>query len=304
MNIADQLDEKVNIKQNEANEALSYAKGIDAAVMSNSIDTSITMLNKMTDNLEKSPVDTNLVAFNVPNNEFIKHNEKESQTLAEHAKQIQDEINSLKSVADNYRKDAADSKKKSVKEQLENNAVALDDEAKTKQAEADQILQKSEKFQSEADSAKAQSTIYANIVDDIKNNNTTSIATHTTIANNTIADNTNIKTNLSGQQADNNKIVVYSSINPTNEELKHKAEIITETENIVKSVQKEANDLKKQADIAYTIAIDKNNQSLKMSKEADNLITETNEIANIDDNEKSKKKANELQQESIILAQQ
>ena len=278
MNIADQLDEKVNIKQDEANEALSYAKGINAAVESNSIDTSIAMLNKMIDNLEKSPVDTNLAAFNVPNNEFIKHNEQESQTLAEQAKKIQDEVNSLKSETDNYRKDAANSKKKSVKEQLDNKAVELDNEAKTKQVEADQILQKSEKLQSEADSARAQSTIYANVVDDIKNNDTTSTAIATRI--------------------------VVDFTKPTNEELKHKAEVQTKTENIVKAVQKEAGDLKKQADIAYAIASDKNNQSLKMSKEADNLITETNEIANTDDIEKSIKKANELRQESIILAQQ
>lgn len=267
-NIADQLDVKVNIKQKEANDALLYAKEIKAAVLSNSIDTSIAMLNKMIDNLEKSSVDTNLTAFNVSDKEFIKHKEKESQTLAEQAKQIQDEVNLLKSEADNDRKDAAGSKKKNVKEQFNNKAVELDNEAKTKQAEADQILQKSEKLQFEADSARAQLTIYANVVDDIKSNNTTAIATHAAIANNT------------------------------------KAEVLTKTENIVKAVQKEAGDLKKQTDIAYAIAGDKNNQSLKMLREADNLIAETSEIANTDDKEKSIKKANELRQESIILAQQ
>jgi len=296
-NIADQLGEKVNIKLNEANEALSYANQIKTAVKSNSIDTSIAILNKMIDNLEKSPVDTSISAFNNPNKEFIKLKEQESQTLAEQAKQTQDEVNSLKSEADNYRKDAADSKKKSVKEQLDNKVVELDDEAKTKQVEADQILQKSEKLQSEADSARAQSTIYANVVDDIKNNNTTYIAvtTHTAIADNTITENTNIKTNSQ---------IVVNYTKPTNEELKHKAEVQTKTENIVKAVQKEADDLKKQADIAYTIASDKNNQSIKMSKEADNFTADASEIANTDDKEKSINKANELRQESIVFAQQ
>jgi len=480
LDIADQLDDKVTLKQKEADDATQYAKAIKTAVQSNNIDSSIALLTRMNEKLQSTVEDTSYIASSDQNKSFIKKKDKEAISYTQQANDVQEEVNSLKSQADNNRKQAENTKKKSEKTEFQKRAADNDEEANTKQSEADELFQKSEKAQAEADSARTQSTMYASIVDDIKNNNTaiptvtsnqtavsssaqtnannatavnsTSIVSNkttnsTATANNTNVNNTvsNINSNAANQVATNNTSAenntnastsqntstnqsgsitananqttanntsnnnsTASVVTPNNtnnsttgnttvtqstagntttnntavanqvasntnnnaatqttannvaannntsnastssqtatsntsnvnntatnqtttnnaattnttalttaqnstsnqltaEEQKQKAEILSTTDEIVKTLNKESDELKKQADNNYAVAADKNKQSQEKLAQADNLIAQASSTTNTGDKVKYTVKADELKKESVTLAQQ
>lgn len=340
LNIADQLDEKVTLKQKEADDATQYAKAIKTAVQSNNIDSSIALLTRMNEKLQNTVEDTNYIASSDKNKGFIKKKDNEVISYTEQANEIQEEVNSLKSQAENNRKQAENSKKKTEKEEFQKRAVDLDEEANTKQSEADEYFQKSEKAQAEADSARTQSTMYASVVDDIKNNNTTiptitnnqttSANSTQTTTNNAVVNNTTstANSNTANQTTTNNTLTTNTAntnntatnqttannintttqnttaIQLTAEEQKQKADIISTTAEIAKTLQKESDELKKQADNNYAVASDKNKQSQEKLTQADNLIAAASKTTNTDDKVKYTVKADALKKESVTLAQQ
>lgn len=357
LNIADQLDEKVILKQKEADDATQYAKAIKAAVQSNNIDSSIALLTRMNEKLQNTIEDTSFTISSDKNKDYIKKKEYESVSYTEQANDIQEEVNSLKSQAENNRKQSENTKKKTEKEEFQKRAANLDEEANTKQSEADEYFQKSEKAQAQADSARTQSTMYASVVDDIKNNNTTIpvVTSNQTTANNTTqtttntvtADNTttsnqttNAVNNTNNTQANNtvtntadtNNAAINqtttdntttanttaqnttttnvsntnqtTAIQLTTEEQKQKAEILSTTDMIVKAIQKESDELKKQADNNYAVASDKTKLSQEKLTQADKLIADASKTTNTDDKVKYTVKADALKKESVTLAQQ
>ncbi|MFH0864728.1 MAG: hypothetical protein V1904_00935 [Bacteroidota bacterium] len=322
--LADQLDKQVAVKQKESDEASQYAKEIKTAVQSNSIDSSIALLERMTEKLQNSPADTNYFDSD-PNADYINKKAKEAETLYTQSKALEEEITSLQNQSESYKKQAGETKKKTLKEEYLKKAGELEAEVKTKQSELDEVLQKTEKVQYEGDSARTQSSLYASVAEDIQDNNT---AIKTTVTNNQLAasntDNTatttqndNITANTSNdntQTTTNNQIVTDNTNNTTTENISNdtatttkndaaaKNEIITQSEKITRSVNASVDSLKKLADNAYSIAYVKNEQSQKKQKEADNLKAEASEIANTDEQEKYLKKADALSKEAVELA--
>lgn len=234
--IADDLKEKVRVKQKESDDAKQYETDIKKAVSSNSTDTSTALLTKMIEKLNSTPVDTDYIASTNPSKGFISEKENEADDNIKDARQHQEEVNLLKTQADGYRKDAANSKKKSNKEEFLKKATEIDKQVKTEQAQVDSTLQKAELLKAQADSARSQSVIYANVVDDIKNNNTSNqskvkntnvpnngnnqtIANNTAVSNKTtnqtLASNTNTPNNTGSQTIPNNNAVSNKTTTPT-----------------------------------------------------------------------------------------
>lgn len=322
-NIASQLDKQVAAKQKESDEAAKYAKDIKTAVQSNSTDSSIAMLERMTEKLQNSATDTSSYENN-PNEDYIQKKADEAENLYTQSKALQEEINSLNDQAANYKKKADNTKKKSEKVQYLQQANDYEAEAKTKQSELDVILQKTEKVQYEGDSAKSQSDIYASLVEDIQNNNTTSVSstnnqmtaantnTNSNQTNNTSSTNatssSNTSTNNQTTVNNSNQNIASTNTNTNNQTTANntnsanKTGIITQADKVVTSINASLDSMKKQADNAYNLAYNYNEQSLKKQKEADNLKADASETANTDEKEKYLKKADELDKESVELA--
>ena len=198
----------------------------------------------------------------------------------------------------------------------------------------DAALQKADKLQDEADSARSQSVIYANVVEDIKNNKTTNpsasnqtLAVNTTVTNN-INKQTTTNNTVATNQTNNNKTTATSTANNnqnkttatnttsivnqnnaiakqlTADEIKTNKEIQSKSAEVVNNVQKFVDTLKMLSDKAYAIANDKNKQSIAKSTQADNLIAKADKTNNTDEKKKDLQQANDLKKESVTLAQQ
>ncbi|NTW31377.1 MAG: hypothetical protein HGB12_01885 [Bacteroidetes bacterium] len=168
-NISDNMDEQITIKQKNVSEAEQYSSDIKTNVKANLRDSSIALLNRMTDNIIKSTVDTSFFASD--NSDLIENIKKESDEYAEKAKLASDEAASLKEKAKTYRSDASNPKMKNKKQQILQKAKEFEKEAITKQKEADAALTKSEKLLRQIDTLKLESLAYSDVVSDITNIN-------------------------------------------------------------------------------------------------------------------------------------
>ena len=367
--ISDQMDEQIAKKQIEVNDATQYANEIKTAVKSNSADSSIALLSKMIDRMKNEKVDSSKnISPNYANLEFIKTKHAESQNYIYQAKQDQEEATSLKYQADGFRTDASNSKKKSVRDQNLQNAADYDKQAKDKQDEADQLLQKSDKLEAVVDSAKNQSNIYVAVANDIKNNASTPTLpkyTEAAIADNsasaksidkskttentnfikqdenknieqkstTSQNNTSSKPLISSKQTSKTNTAVVNSDKKNNVDVNNnnstsnknsaeqnnttvqtnnspkqllpneqaqKSKIASSTDSIIKSNNKNIEDLKMHSDNAYAEANNKNEQSIEKLKLSDNLFADASKTAN----SSKKQKADSLKKESVSLAQQ
>ena len=96
---------------------------------------------------------------------------------------------------------------------------------------------------------------------------------------------------------------VQNNISPkplTQAEQAKKTKIVFSTDSIIKTNNKNIEDIKKHSDNAYTEANDKNAQSIEKLKQSDNLYADASKTAN----NAEKQKADSIKKESVLFAQQ
>ncbi len=306
LQISDQLDTKITVKQKDADDAVAYSKEIKKAIQANNSDSSIAILNRMIDNMQKIPANNEVVSVVNTSKEFAKQKNNEVIKIKEEISDIQSEADALKIDAETFRSNAQQTKKKSVKEELIKKAEESEAEAKTKQSEADVLLQKSEKIFAQIDSANAESEIFSDVTADIKtaknsanisgssennltqnktqennstSNNTTSnnITTNETTTNNTTLNNTSTTDIKTNNLANNNSTSNNTTENNTTENNVTANNIIANNTvaNTSKSVTSEDKKLQQQL-AAQTEIISKN-----ISEESKEIRTQSDASYNL-----------------------
>ncbi len=156
--IASQLDEKKNQKQKEYDESVSFVKEMEVAQNSKSPEKSNQILAKYNENLTNRPEsfdDEQFIGQVTPNQLDFQTQKTEADQLYSEANKFKSEAEDLYADADKLEQDAAGSKKKDTKEMLQN-------QAKSRKSEADEIMLKYQEVKAKADFAQ-------NKVDSVKN---------------------------------------------------------------------------------------------------------------------------------------
>jgi hypothetical protein len=340
LQISDQIGEQIKTKQKDANNAVFYSKEIKKAIQSNNADSSLAILNRMVNTLQASDKDSINNSVNTLSKEFINAKHTESAKIKKNAEELMTEVALLKEDAESFRESAKQSKKKTVKEEFTIKAEETDNDAKIKQQEVDALLQKSEKLIDQADSAQSQSDLYADLTDEIvkKQNLVTEVPSENVSltqnsnvsgTENNVVNKTNIenKTNTENQNNTGNENAISNNttenINSskdsvvaqntfpkntnnkvlTSEHQKQKVELTSTTESIQKNMDSESKELRKQSDAAYNLASAKYDQSIKLKKQADEMLIKSNSATSDDTKKVYLAESREMNEESVVAAQ-
>ncbi|HNW98829.1 MAG TPA: hypothetical protein PKK00_10510 [Bacteroidales bacterium] len=292
-NIASQLDKQVVNKQKETEEAIQYNEDIKKALQSNSFDSSIAMLERMTERLKNTPVDTSYDDLAL-NTEYINKKVKEEEALNKQSKILNEEINSLKADAETYKKQAEETKKDTEKDELIKKAADIEVEASTKQNELDNLTLKKESLKDDLDSARKQNTIYTAIVEDINTNsaiaqNKQNAANSNVTPDKEVAVNTTNTNNVNANKANENNAANINNANTTTDNKTVVNNNATETN--ANNAANANNNIAANTNTKDTTAIIANNTELinnaAVSKVDNNkTVTNNNEVAvtNVDNN--------------------